>query len=292
MASVFIKILLLLIGYGVFIGFYNLFPMASVNKAVKIFIWVNVGIIYSFLFIPFFLNNITDDSRERKKPSLVLLWSNVVLFIAFAIIVIFLTYNSVFSVKTGGIIESVVFFFSVIITFLGYAGSSRAGADDGEKGDCGGDEEANLGGGADAGDTGARAGAYVGGVGGVGGVGARADRRKKKAVYGHNCDNGDLNIVPAIQAAFEDLVDKSNYLPGDCFEQIKKIRRMGEEVKYLKPVKDVAAYTLEQQIMEKINGTSDACDIAINDGDLRQLLINISNLDMLIKQRRLMKSKK
>ncbi|MCK9171035.1 MAG: hypothetical protein M0P01_11540 [Treponema sp.] len=99
-----------------------------------------------------------------------------------------------------------------------------------------------------------------------------------------------LSSIKEIRAAMDLLVAKSSALNDGYSAEREKLSCLAEDVKYLSPVQTGSAVDLEQEILEKINVVGDACGMVLDGSDGLELRKQLTALDMLIRQRKLMKN--
>ncbi|MFA6938315.1 MAG: hypothetical protein WCQ67_08800 [Treponema sp.] len=99
-----------------------------------------------------------------------------------------------------------------------------------------------------------------------------------------------LSAIKDIRSSMELLILKSSSLSSAYDDEKKKIASISEDARYLSPVENTNAVSLEQNMLGKITALSSACDSIASGSDGSDFKTQLSSLDMLMKQRKLLKN--
>jgi hypothetical protein len=100
-----------------------------------------------------------------------------------------------------------------------------------------------------------------------------------------------LGLIKQIRVALDSVNLKVPSLNDSYAAEKKQIAFLAEEVHYISPVDNITeSAKLELDILGKITAVSSACDATLSGGDGAELRKQIAALDLLIKQRKLMKN--
>lgn len=94
-------------------------PEEGLSK-VKIFLWINITVMYLAFSCPLFFSSICSRNLDSKVPPLIIVWFCVLVFNVTALVLAFFTSFAVFSVKTSVIIELVLAFLCAVSIYFGY----------------------------------------------------------------------------------------------------------------------------------------------------------------------------
>ncbi|MCQ2576238.1 MAG: hypothetical protein MJ162_05785 [Treponema sp.] len=99
-----------------------------------------------------------------------------------------------------------------------------------------------------------------------------------------------LSLIKNIRSSMQILAMKADSMGPAFAEDIKKIKALEEEVRWMAPVNAPMAIALEGQIMGKIDGVSAAIDAIAGGSDAASFKTQLVNLDSLVKQRKMIVS--
>ena len=132
--SFIIRFVLFLIGAGIVVlAFFLINADKELNKN-DVFIWISIGVMYLFFFLPFLFSSINTESFSRKIPSISMVWGGNLLYIAASITVIILLVKMTVSLNVAVIIQAILVFIYLINGYFTYFAVSHAAktADDEE----------------------------------------------------------------------------------------------------------------------------------------------------------------
>jgi len=121
-----IKFVLFLAGAGiVLLSFFLINADKELNQN-DVFIWISIGVMYLFFFVPFFFSSINIENFSKKIPSISMVWLGNFLYIAASITVIVLLLKAVVSFNMAVIIQAILVFIYLINVYFAYFAVSHA----------------------------------------------------------------------------------------------------------------------------------------------------------------------
>ena len=106
------KIFIFLLGIGIIAGAFFLFNHGRETiPAEKIFMWVNIAVLYLVFFIPFLFIRVKTKSTDGTFMLISAAWPKILIFEAFGILLTIVVPVLGFPIRYGIIIEAVIFLF-------------------------------------------------------------------------------------------------------------------------------------------------------------------------------------
>jgi len=122
-----LRFFLFLAGIGVVLLAFFLTNRGKEIGANVTFTWISIGVMYIVFFLPFFFSSINIGNFSVKIPSISMVWTGILLYIAASITVIVLLSKAVIALNTAIIIQAILFFIYLINIYFSYFASSHAG---------------------------------------------------------------------------------------------------------------------------------------------------------------------
>ncbi len=98
-----------------------------------------------------------------------------------------------------------------------------------------------------------------------------------------------LSLISKIRSSFDMLKLKSETLGDSSFEAKKKINSLADEVRYISPVDTAESAEIESKIIAKISEVESQIDEVTSGGNSANLAAALTTLELLIKQRKLLR---
>ena len=125
--SLLFRLFLFLAGAGIiFLAFFVTRGDRELSR-IDAFVWASIGLMYLIFFVPFFFSAISIGNFSGKIPSLTLVWTGVLLYIAVSVaVILLLVIANVIGFNAAIIIQAVLVFLFAINVYLAYFASSHA----------------------------------------------------------------------------------------------------------------------------------------------------------------------
>ncbi len=228
------KSLIFLFGIGVIYFAFKIFNTAETLEPNQKFFWINLVVLYAVFFLPLFFNSITLGNVDKKVPSLVGVWSCVLIFELINIPLSIIVLTGKMPVKVAVLSEAVMIFLAAIFIYFSYLANTN-----------------------------------------INNVQAAEQR--------------SMALITQMRSSLEMLNLKAGGLGMEFADQKKKISSASENARYISPVDTAESISLESQIIGKTAEISSSIDTVMAGSDSKQLNVQLSALEMLINQRKLLR---
>ena len=119
------RFILFLAGIGIIILAFFLINGDKEPGSFDIFIWASIGIMYVVFFVPFFFSAVNIGNFSAKIPSISMVWTGIIVYIAASIMVIYQLLKGTISLNIAIIIQAVLFFIYMINVYFAYFANSH-----------------------------------------------------------------------------------------------------------------------------------------------------------------------
>ena len=120
------RFLLFLAGAGIILLAFSLTKGDRELNKIDAFIWVSIGLMYLFFFLPFFFSTVKIGNFTRKIPSLSMVWLGIILYMAASVgVILALAVANAISINTATIIQAVLLFLFFVNVYFAYFASSH-----------------------------------------------------------------------------------------------------------------------------------------------------------------------
>ena len=124
--SLLFRLLLFLAGVGIIVLAFCVTKGDRELNRIDAFVWVSIGLMYLVFFVPFFFSAISIANFSGKLPSLALVWTGVLLYIAVSVaVILLLAVANVIGFDAAVIIQAVLVFLFAVNVYFAYFASSR-----------------------------------------------------------------------------------------------------------------------------------------------------------------------
>ena len=119
------RFILFLAGAGIVILAFFLINTGRELNSSDTFIWTSIGVMYLIFFLPFFFSAINIGNFSAKIPSVSMVWTGILFYIAASVIIIVLLIKTVISLNIAIIIQAILLFIYLINVYFAYFAASH-----------------------------------------------------------------------------------------------------------------------------------------------------------------------
>ncbi|MDR0464024.1 MAG: hypothetical protein LBG94_02785 [Treponema sp.] len=119
------RFILFLAGAGIVVLAFFLINTGRELNSSDTFIWTSIGVMYLIFFLPFFFSTINIGNFSAKIPSISMVWTGILFYIAASVIIIVLLIKTVISLNIAIIIQAILLFIYLINVYFSYFAASH-----------------------------------------------------------------------------------------------------------------------------------------------------------------------